>query len=632
MVEFSVTFKPMGITVHVARGTDLLSAAFKGGIALNAICGGEGLCGKCRVVVNKGTVRGEVSSQISEEDRIKGVVLACESLVETDLEVLVPPESVGSFEVSGKRRVDAEEFLGAAPLEKESTLRREGLVKKIYLELPRPSGDDNTSDLDRVERELKKKVDSVFITTSISNAKSLGDILRENGFKVTVTIGYKESAAEIILFEPGDTTALNYGFAFDIGTTTVTGQLIDLDSGKIIGTRIAYNKQASYGSDVISRIIYASDTDGLLRLNEAVLSNINEMVEDLSAVSHVPLSGIFSAVVAGNMTMMHLLLKIDPTNIRKEPYLPVLTSFPSINAAQSGIKINPKGMASFLPGVSTYVGGDTVAGVLSCGLFDSDELSLLVDIGTNGEIVLGNREWMIACSASAGPSFEGSGLQFGMKAVRGAIQKVVIDEGLNLKYEAIAGEKAKGICGSGYIDLLDQMFRRGLIEKNGKINRSKKCDRIRKTREGYEYIVAFKDETSIDRDITIHENDIENLKRSKGAIYSAIIELLNKMDKNMSEVKRVYIAGGFGNYIDIENAISIGLLPDVPRDVYKFVGNSSLAGARMCLLSREAFLKAGEISKNITYLDLSSEPGYMDEYIAALFFPHTDSGRFPSVR
>jgi len=632
VAEFSVTFKPAGIKVIVPQGTDLLTAAFKGGIPLNAVCGGEGLCGKCRVVVTKGKVSGEASSLINDEDRAKGVVLACESIVESDLEILIPQESAGNFEVSGKRRADAEEFLSVGPLEKESALKRDPLVTKIFLEIKKPSDDDGLTDLERVDRELKKRSDPVFITTAISNAKHLGAVLRESGYKVTAVIGHKESSSEIILFEPGDTTDLNYGFAFDIGTTTVTGQLIDLNSGRIIGTRIAYNRQSSYGSDVISRIIYGSDAAGLLKLCESVLSNINEMVEDLATSNSIPLSSIYSAVIAGNMTMMHLLLKSDPSDIRKEPYMPAITAFPPMSAGKAGIKINPKGMISFLPGVSSYVGGDTVAGVLSCGLFDGDELSLLVDIGTNGEIVLGNREWMISCSASAGPSFEGSGLQFGMKAVKGAVQKVVIAENLDLKYETISGDKPKGICGSGYIDLLEQMFRRSLMEKNGKINRSKKTDRIRKTSEGCEYIVAFKDETSIGRDITIDENDIENLKRSKGAIYSAILALLNKMDKRMAEVNRVYIAGGFGNYLDIENAISIGLLPDVPRKIYKFIGNSALAGARMCLASREAFSKALKISQGITYLDLSSEPGYMDEYIAALFFPHTDIGRFPSVR
>jgi uncharacterized 2Fe-2S/4Fe-4S cluster protein (DUF4445 family) len=286
--------------------------------------------------------------------------------------------------------------------------------------------------------------------------------------------------------------------------------------------------------------------------------------------------------------------------------------------------MNPKGIVSFIPGVTTYIGGDIVSGVLACGLSESDDITLLVDIGTNGEIVLGNREWMIGAAASAGPAFEGSGLTSGMKAVNGAIQKVEITKSLEVKASTIGGERPKGICGSGYIDLLCQMLKAGIIGRDGKINRDLKSKNIRETDTGYEFVVADK--------ITVNDDDIENLKRSKGAIYSAIISLLNKVDKSLDEVRKIYIAGGFGNYLNIENAIFIGLLPDAARDRYEFIGNSSLAGARMSLLSHDAYLKTHEIYRNITYIDLSAENSYMDEYVASLFFPHTDLGRFPSVR
>jgi uncharacterized 2Fe-2S/4Fe-4S cluster protein (DUF4445 family) len=270
--------------------------------------------------------------------------------------------------------------------------------------------------------------------------------------------------------------------------------------------------------------------------------------------------------------------------------------------------------------------------VLACGIGDADELSLLVDIGTNGELVLGNKEWMIAAAASAGPAFEGSGLSCGMKAVKGAVQKVTIDEKFNVRCDAIGAAKPLGICGSGYIDLLCQMRKRGLIDKSGKLNMNMKSDRIRRGETVAEFVVVFALDAGADKDIVINEDDIENIKRSKGAIYSAMMALLMKVEKNIKDVKKIYIAGGFGNYLNIENAISIGLLPDVARNVYEFVGNSSLAGARMALSSTEALEKAYEIHKNITYIDLGAEPSYMDEYVASLFFPHTDLGRFPSVR
>lgn len=603
MKEFTVNFISQKKSIKIVQGTDVLTAAIKAGIIMSTACGGEGLCGKCKVII------------------AKKEVLACQTIVESDLEVKIPKESL---EVHAKLKRESEEFTKGIVLEREKIFKFSPLVKKEYLELTAPTHEDNLSDLDRVYRELEHKFHNVHIATNLANIKHLSEVLRDSDFKVTASIGYKDGAIEIISIEPGDTKKVNYGFAFDIGTTTVAGQLIDLNTGDILGTRIAFNKQASYGSDVITRIIYASNPEGLKKLNEAVLDNINEIIEDLAGACNVNMADIYGMSCAGNMTMMHLLLKIDPTNIRKAPYIPTTTVFETVNAPAAGIEINPKGIVSFLPGVTTYIGGDIVSGVLACGLSEDEETSLLVDIGTNGEIVLGNREWMMGAAASAGPAFEGSGLSNGMKAVNGAIQKVEIDNNLEVKVSTIGVGKPKGICGSGYIDLLCQLLKRGVIGRDGKINRDKPTKRVRRTAANYEFIVA--------ENIVITDDDIENLKRSKGAIYSAIMSLLNKVDKPLEDIKKIYIAGGFGNYLNIENAIFIGLLPDAERSRYEFIGNSSLAGARMSLLSRDAFRKTHEIYKNITYIDLSAENNYMDEYIASLFFPHTDMRRFPSVR
>ncbi len=603
MKEFTINFTAQKKKVKVAKGTDLLTAAIKSGLMVHAACGGAGLCGKCKVIVN------------SEE------VLACQTIIESDLDVNVPKESL---EARVQLAHESEEFTKGVVLKRESAFDLSPLVRKIYIEIPKPTRDDSLSDLDRISQEISHKIDSVHVSTALSNLKHLSEVLRDSDYKVTVTIAIKEGTLDIITIEPGDTTKFNYGFAFDVGTTTIVGQLIDLNNKNILGTRIAFNKQSSYGSDVITRIIYASNPDGLVTLSKAVLDNINEIILDLSGEQNVALSDVYCAVFAGNMTMMHLLLKIDPANIRKAPYLPTTAVFEAIHAPEAGIDINPRGIAAFLPGVTTYVGGDIVSGVLACGLTENDELSLLIDIGTNGEIVLGNREWMIGAAASAGPAFEGSGLACGMKAVFGAIQRVEIDKDLGVKAVTIGDGNPKGICGSGYIDLLCQLLKRGIIGKNGKIDSQSKSKNIRKTETGYEFEIA--------KDIVITEDDIENLKRSKGAIYSAIVSLLNKMEKSLGDIRKIYIAGGFGNYLNIENAIFIGLLPDADRSKYEFIGNSSLAGARMSLLSRDALVRANEIYKNITYVDLSSEPSYMDEYVASLFFPHTDIVRFPSVR
>ena len=603
MKDFTVNFTSQKRSIKVTQGTDVLTAAIKAGIIVHAACGGEGLCGKCKVVINKKEV------------------LACQTIIESDLDVNIPK---GSLEVHAKFKHESEEFTKGVVLEREKIYGFSPLVKKEYLELTSPTPDDNLGDLDRIHREIAQRFNNVHISTNLANIKHLSEVLRDSDFKVSVCVGAKDDALDIISIEPGNTKKINFGFAFDVGTTTVVGQLIDLNTGSVLGTRIAFNKQASYGSDIITRIIYASDPEGLEKLNEAVLDNINEIIEDLIKTNDMNITDTYCVVCAGNMTMMHLLLKIDPSNIRKAPYIPTSTSFDTIHAPEAGIEINPRGVVSFIPGVTTYIGGDIVSGVLACGLSENEEISLLVDIGTNGEIVLGNREWMIGAAASAGPAFEGSGLTSGMKAVKGAIQSIEIDKDLNVKIVTIGGEKPKGICGSGYIDLLCGMLKMGIISRDGRINRDLRSKNIRKTDTGYEFRVAG--------DIVISDDDIENLKRSKGAIYSAIISLLNKVDKKLEDISNIYIAGGFGNYLNMENAIFIGLLPDTERARYEFIGNSSLSGARMSMLSRDALKKTYEISKGITYIDLSTEPNYMDEYVASLFFPHTDLGRFPSVR
>ncbi|MFA5147021.1 MAG: ASKHA domain-containing protein [Candidatus Omnitrophota bacterium] len=632
MSEFTVKFKPGDKTVRVAGGTDLLTAAFRAGVILNSSCGGEGLCGKCKIIVKKGTVKSSSSRLISEADRKKGMVLACESIVESDAEVMVPAGSLDMQERFEKRREKAEEFPKGVITKRENVYARLPLVRKIYTEIPKPTIDDNLSDLDRIYRAVEARSAGPFVMTKLANVKHLSDLLRDSDFRVTVAVSHREGATEILAIEPGDTTAAGFAFAFDIGTTTVTGQLIDLNTGEVRGTRISYNRQARFGGDVITRIIYGSEPKGLEELNEAVLDNINEIVEELAEACSIRLTDIYAAVFAGNTTMMHLLFKVDPANIRKEPYVPTMTSFPVMSSSEAGVEINPKGNIFSLPGVSTYIGGDTVAGVLSSGLFEAKALTLLVDIGTNGEIVLGNDEWMMACAASAGPAFEGSGLTCGMKAVKGAVEKVKIGKDLGIEIETVGGGAARGICGSGYIDLLDQMLKSGIMGKDGKLNKDAAPKAVREGKAGSEFLIRAKGEDRAAGDIVVNEDDIENLKRAKGAIYSAIVTLLNKVGKTLADIEKIYIAGGFGNYIGIDCAVSIGLLPDIDRKRYEFIGNSSLAGARMSLLSQEAFSRTKEISGGITYLDLSSEPGYMDEYIAALFFPHTDIRRFPSAR
>ncbi|MFH1458707.1 MAG: ASKHA domain-containing protein [Candidatus Omnitrophota bacterium] len=641
MEKFKVTFIPDHKTVEVNNGKTVLSAAISAGIFINSSCGGDGVCGRCKVMIKKGQIRSQPTGRISLEERRRGIYLACLTTVHSDLEVEIPQESRLDFEKLTSEELElrlkglyseAEEVESQDILEKEGIFTHSPLATKLYLEVPAPTPEDKISDLERLYRQIRSIQDIPIMQTGLANIRRLGELLRSSDWKVTVTLGKRNGTAEIVLIEAGDTSGKNFGVCFDIGTTTISTQLIDLNSKKVLGTRATYNKQSSFGSDVITRIIYAREEDGLEKLHHALIDSMNQMIQELIQENHIDLNDVNSVVCAGNTTMIHLLLRVDPTYIRRDPYVPTANFVPTIRAAEAGVKINPRGLLSCVPGVSSYVGGDTTAGVLSSGLYKSEDLSILIDIGTNGEVVLGNRDFLVSCAASAGPAFEGSGVSCGMRASRGAIQKFKFDSsGLKVYYDTIGQAKPRGICGSGYIDILAELLRVGLVDKSGKI-RSEDSPFLRDGDSGREFVVASKTQTDSGSDIVITEADIENLKRAKAAIYSAAATLIRHMDLKFSEIKNIWIAGGFGAYLDINHAVGIGLLPDLERSRIIFIGNSSLAGARQMLLSYEATKTANDIARKIIYFELSVDPGYMDEYMAALFFPHTDLKRFPSVK
>ncbi|MFA5145112.1 MAG: ASKHA domain-containing protein [Candidatus Omnitrophota bacterium] len=639
MEKFKVTFYPDNKSITVEKDTAILSAAISCGVYINAVCGGDGVCGKCKVIVKKGKVITQPNVSVTQEEKNNHVYLSCLTTIHSDLEVEIPPQSRLTFGSISPEELEkrlkglyseAEEIDPVSPKE-TGGFTHSPLATKLYLEIPQPDLNDRISDLERLYREIRKTVDIPSMQTGLSNIRQLGELLRDSDWKVTVTLGKRNDTVEIVFIEPADTSGNNLGLAFDIGTTTISGQLIDLNNKKILGTKAAYNKQASFGSDVITRIIYAKEENGLDKLHNAVTYTMNQIIMELTREHSVDLKDVACVLCAGNTTMIHLLLNIDPTYIRREPYVPTGNFLPVVRAAEAGININPRGLLSCVPGVSSYIGGDTTAGVLSSGLYKEEDLSILIDIGTNGEIVLGNKDFFVAAAASAGPAFEGSGLTCGMRASRGAIQKIKIHpKDLSVDFNTIEGAKPRGICGSGYIEMLASMLSCGLLDKNGKI-KGIGHKRVRGGKENREFVAVFKEESGTDADIVITEADIENLKCAKAAIYSAVSILAKRMDLNLSQIKKFFIAGGFGTYLDISSAIRIGLLPDLDRTRFFFIGNSALAGARAMLISNQAMKEAERIAGKITYLELSVEPGYMDEYVAALFFPHTDLSRFPSV-
>jgi uncharacterized 2Fe-2S/4Fe-4S cluster protein (DUF4445 family) len=637
MAKYRVTFLPGHEEVEVAEGTTLYEAAEKAGVYINTLCGGQGLCGECRLQVVKGKAKADKHAIgfFSKEEVLNGYVLACQTKVEDNLEVLVPAKS----------RLEMEKIItGEAPVtycapDKIALHRRpcdpasliEPLVTKVYLELPPPTMSDNIADIDRVTRELRKRLKYASYDISLACLQGLASKLRQYDWKVTATVGRHDGAGRMMQIEEGDTTGRNYGLAVDVGTTTVVVQLVHLTDGKVIGVEANHNLQARYGEDVISRMIFACGRGSLDTLHQAIITNINALTRALAKEKGINTGDINGMVAAGNTTMSHFLLGLIPCSIRLEPYVPTATIHPQILAKEIALEINPNAIVEVMPSVASYIGGDTVAGILACGLADRPEIGCLIDVGTNGEIAIGNNEWLVCCSASAGPAFEGGGTRWGMHATRGAIEKLEIKDG-NVTYQTIGKVKPRGICGSGLIDAIYELAKNRIIGQDGKFNLSAGDKRVVVEDNVPQYILAFPEESESGQAVTITETDISNLIKSKGAVFAALKSLIDYAGLSFAKLEAVYLAGGFGSSLDIAKAIHIGLLPDIDISRIQFIGNSSVMGARMALLSGSMFEKAIQISKKMTNIELSAYRPFMDEFVAALFLPHTHGELFPSVR
>ena len=646
MPQYTVTFYPENIQVVVQEGDNLLEIAQQADVLLTSSCGGNGVCGKCKVIIRKGDVHTEPTKFIDRREREQGYVLACTTLVHSDLEVEIPPESRLEDEqfLIGQEEIILEE-LEREEVEFQPQLaeRRQfpsiftypfpSLTAKLHLPLSPPTLQDNVDDLERIFREIRRGRQIPIMQTGLVNLKNLGGFLRENNWDVTVLLGKRGGTTELILMEVGDTSDKNYGVAVDIGTTTVAAHLVDLKARKTIGTAATSNSQREQGADVITRIIYAAEGNGLDILHRAVVDDINGLIVSLTRRNNIALNDVTCVMCAANSTMTHLFLGVDTTYIRREPYVPTANFFPVIRAAEAGIRINRRGLLSCMPGVSSYVGGDITAGALACGISESEEICLFIDIGTNGEMVLGNKEWLVCCSCSCGPAFEGSGIRYGMRAGRGAIQRVTIsDSDYDVKYSTVGNDRPRGICGSGLIDVLGEMLRAGVIDRSGRIQSDSNTPRYQEGEEGPEFILAWKEETAgSSGDIVITQPDIDNLMRSKAAVYAAVQVMMEKMGMTWDDIERVYVGGAFGNYLNIEKSVLIGLIPDLPLEKYRFIGNSSIAGAKLAMLSTKALARAEDIANKMTYLELSADNTFMEQFTAAIFLPHTDMSLFPSV-
>jgi uncharacterized 2Fe-2S/4Fe-4S cluster protein (DUF4445 family) len=638
MSECTITFLPHDRAITVSSGESLIRAALQAGVHINASCGGEGVCGKCRVIIEKGSVSEGISERISEEDIEKGYRLACLVKVTEDVTIRVPIESsidksVMNLQATPRRTASIQHM-------DFEHLKEEGLfippVEKIFLTLSPPSSQNNMPDVTRLIEHLKLEENEHKLEITLPVIRKLPGIMRECDFQLTVTVirPVRSDGKNLITnVQSGDKTSENYAVAMDIGTTTIYGQLINLSTGECLAEAGDFNGQISYGEDVITRIMFAEKPGGLEKLQQVVVGTINSVLEKIIRQSKVDPEDISTITFSGNTTMTQLFLQIDPRNIRRAPYVPAASLYPPFTAVTLGVNVNEHAIALIYPQVSSFVGGDIVAGVMGSGMYRKEELTLFLDIGTNAELVVGNKDWLACTACSAGPAFEGGGIEFGMRAAKGAIEDFSMDP---VTFEpmifTIGDVRPKGICGSGLITMVAVMFELGLINNRGKFNRDLGTPRIRKNNHVWEYVIAWKDVTQLDRDIALTEPDLDNLIRAKGAIYSGCMTLLEEVGLSMDMVEHIILAGGFGSYIDLEKAMVLGLLPEVDPERVTFIGNGSLMGARMSSLTNRIRQDVVSVTQKMTNFELSETPSYMDNYIAAMFLPHTEIEKFPRLK
>ncbi|AWI07076.1 corrinoid activation/regeneration protein AcsV [Clostridium drakei] len=635
-----IKFVPYNKEIEVQQGENLLEVARKAEIFIDAPCNGNSVCGKCKIKIVEGKVSAEKDRHISDDEWNEGYVLACSSSVIGDITVEIPSNASDSMHnmkieaLSGERENKIFEKAKRQILDKGMEFKT--YVKKDYVKLDLPTLNDNISDFERIKRHLRNELGYNQVFCRLPMLRKIPPILREANFNITIThIPRGQGKTTIINIEKGDTTNRLYGVALDIGTTSVAACLVDLYGGKLVAKASSGNAQIKYGADVINRIMYSTKKNGLHELNHAVIQEtINPILREMCEDSGIHRDEIVSLIVAGNTTMSHLFLGIYPDFLRMEPYIPAFVKPPFIKASELGVEVNPETFVYLAPCVASYVGGDITAGVLSSGMWDIDENVLFIDLGTNGEIVFGNKEFLMTCACSAGPAFEGGEISCGMRAANGAIEKINIDkENYEPEIIVIGNDKPSGICGSGIIDLICEMMLSGIIDRKGKIVKNLNTNRIRFDEHGIgEYILVFKEEYNLEKNITITEVDIDNFIRAKAAIYSGITTLLNNLGMDFSMIDKIYIAGGIGNSLDIGNSVKIGMLPDIERAKIEYIGNSSLMGCYLTLMSEDARHKLEEVSNSMTYVELSVEPSYMDEFVSACFLPHTDIEKFPTVK
>ena len=631
-VRATITFLPGLHEVGVPEHTTVLEAALAAGLFVPAQCGGSGTCGRCAVRIRGRAPESSQSSAVLGRERYEaGWRLACDTEVLENMQVEI---SGGRSDASARRHPASrpvsppdEAPISEAPPDPPFERRR--------VTLACPTHDDNVNDLTRLVAGIRKATGNEHMSLSLRHLHELPGVLRGYDWDVTADLahrGHDMNRTELVRLGRGRDAGELLAVACDIGTTSLWASLLDLTTGRQLARASVANPQSAYGADVISRIVYARKKGGGRTLQRVVVEALDGLIDEILSAARADRAAVTHVVSAGNTVMSHLLLGLETKHLQGAPYVPAAGVYPDVTAREIGFRLDQEVSLFLFPSVASYVGGDIVAGVLASGLVREETITLFIDIGTNGEIVLGNDQWLLTASASAGPAFEGGGVRFGMSASPGAVEGFIMGEGCEPMITTIGRKPALGICGSGIINVLAGLFYGGVISANGKINAELPTPRVRQGTSGAEYVVVWAADAGIDEDIVITDVDIENVMRAKAAMFAGYRSLADAAGIGMDDIGRVIISGAFGNFLDVENAVAIGLLPDIERDRFVFIGNGSLSGARLAALSRSRFREGLEVARGMTNVELSVDPGYMDRYLAAVFLPHTDIDLFPTVK
>jgi len=622
--EIEVAFQPHGKRARFPQGVTVMEAARALGVDVSSLCGWNGKCGKCKVRLLKGLAEASEPTEVelkhlTGEEVREGFRLACTTRLGASTVVHVPLRSR-----IGSQRLQTEGL--------DIQVQLDPTVKKYMVTMPPPRLEDSRADEDRLLASLAEQHGLQGLGFDLEAYRSLPQVIREGKWEATA-VAWNDT---IIALEPGDTSDRCFGLAVDVGTTKLAGFLVDLNSGEVVAVAARMNPQIPFGEDVMSRVshIMMGGQDALGKLQEAVVSGVNEIIDDCCKGAGVLPEEIYEVNFVGNTVMQLLLLGIWPRHLVSSPYTPVVRRGVDVKASTLGIKANPGANAHHLPVIGGFVGADNVAMVLASGMMDSDETVMAIDVGTNTEIDLGNRALIMADSCASGPAFEGMQIKFGMRATTGSIEKISVDpDTFEVYYRTIGDTPPIGICGSGIVDAPAELLKAGLILPHGNFAKemSERTARLREGQDGWEFVIAWAKETEIGTDIVVTLKDIRELQKAKAAIHTGADLLMQRMEVTEGNISRLVIAGAFGNYIDPESARLIGMYPEVPLERIEFAGNLAGTGARMTLMSREMRERAEEISSKVKYHELAADKGFQNEYIASLNFPHADLSKYPEA-